>query len=121
MHQQHVTGQTCRVGHLLLEVVQHVGRTAGLVVLQASRDRILFYKANNVVVAINLRSSLHHSALEGLTTVAGNMVPNDFQAVSRDREGVGHGVVLQTVAALYQSGVGRVLRSGVVDGLREGS
>ncbi len=119
--QQHVTGQTRRVGYLLFEVIQHLGRTAGLVVLQPFRNSVLLDKTDNVVVAVDLRSGLHHGALEGVTTVAGNVVPDYFQAVSRDREGVGQAVVLQAVAALYQRGVGGIGSSRIVYRLREGS
>ncbi len=121
VNQQNVTRQTRRIGYLLLEVIEHVGRRAGVVILQTGRYGVLLDKTHHVEVAIGLRGSLHYGALKRVAAVAGNVVPDDFQPIGRNREGIGQAIVGQTITALNQLGAGRVDSRSVVYRLREGS
>ncbi|MNQ42116.1 hypothetical protein D3C85_558130 [compost metagenome] len=113
VHQQHVTGQARRRRHPLLEVEQHVALLARVVVLQLVAEGELVLEVHQAVGAVGLRSRLGHQTAHAAATIAGDVVPDGFQAVLRDREGVGGAEVLQAVAAFHQFGVGGVVLGGL--------
>ncbi|MNT16673.1 hypothetical protein D3C72_1517870 [compost metagenome] len=112
MHQQHVTGQARRRGHPLLEVEQHVARLVRVVVLQLVAEGELVLEVHQAVGTVRLRSRLGHQTAHAAAAIAGDVVPDGFQAVLRDREGVGGAEVLQAVTTFHQLGVGGVVLGG---------
>ncbi|MCY1397788.1 hypothetical protein D9M71_128070 [compost metagenome] len=113
VHQQHVTGQAGRRRHALLEVEQHVARLVGIVVLQLVAEGELVLEVHQTVGAVRLRGRLGHQTANAAAAIAGDVVPDRFQAVLRNREGVGGSEVFQTVATFHQFGVGGVVFGGL--------
>ncbi|MCY1506934.1 hypothetical protein D9M68_411940 [compost metagenome] len=109
MDQQHVARQARRRGDPLLEVEQHVARLGRVVVGQVGAEGELVLEVHQRVAAAGLRGGLGDQAAHAAAAIAGDVVPDDFQAVLRDRERVGGIEVLQAVAALHQLGGGGVL------------
>src|SRR3990167_3703748 len=98
VHQQHVTGQTRRCSYPLLEVEQHVAFLAGVDTLQRATESELILEVDQAVGTVRLRRRLGYQSLDAATTVAGDMVPDRFQTILRNRERVGLLEVLQTIA-----------------------
>src|SRR3990167_10254547 len=98
VHQQYVTGQTRRCSYPLLEVEQHVAFLAGVDTLQRATESELILEVDQAVGTVRLRRRLGYQTLDAAATVAGDMVPDRFQTVLRNRERVGLLEVLQTIA-----------------------
>src|SRR5690606_6888899 len=75
---------------------------------------------HQAVAAIDLGGRLSHYAASRAATVAGDVVPDRFQAILRNGEGDGCVEIFQAVAAAYQLGLGGVALRRVVDALRHG-
>src|SRR5690606_10424191 len=86
VHQQHVTGQTRRSGHALFEVEQYVAFLARIEVGQRIAEGELVLEVDQRVGAVRLRSRLSHHTAHAATAVTGDVVPDHFQAVLRNRE-----------------------------------
>src|SRR3990167_8100726 len=108
VHQQHVTSQTRRGGYPLLEVEQHIAWLAGIGILERTAEGELILEVNHAVGTIGLRSRLGDQTLDAAAAIAGDMVPDRFQAVLGNRERNGLFEVFQTVTALDHLGVGGV-------------
>ncbi|MNQ61726.1 hypothetical protein D3C85_760470 [compost metagenome] len=120
MHQQDVTSQTRRRSYPLFEVEQHVTFLAGVGIFQRTAEGELILEIHHAVGAVRLRSRLGYQTLDAAATVAGDVVPDRFQTVLRNREGVGLFEVLQTVATLDHAGADRIALGGFVDEVRHG-
>src|SRR5690554_3120582 len=108
MNQQHVTSQTCWSSNSLLEVEQHVGIFARLVILQVGSPAQLILKLYNGVSTVCCRCCLPNITLNGATTVTGDVVPDHFQPVLGNREWCRALVVSHAVTILDQFRFGRV-------------
>src|SRR3989344_2706999 len=112
VYQQHVTCQTRRSRYALFEVEQYVAWLAVISILQCATEGELILEIHQAVGTIRLRSRLGDQTLHAAATVAGDVVPDGFQAILWNRERVSLVEVLQTVTALNHLGVdGVVLRS----------
>src|SRR5690606_29527303 len=108
VNQQYVTGQTRRSSYALFEVEQHVAFLALVHVGQRTTEGELVNEVDQRVGTVGLRSGLGHETLDATTPVTGDVVPDNFQTVLRDRERVGGIEVGQAVAVLHHHGVGGV-------------
>ncbi|MNE14238.1 hypothetical protein D3C80_1071070 [compost metagenome] len=120
MNQQYTTGQTCRGSHFLLEVEQDVARVRRIVVLHLVAEHELVLEVHQAERAVRLRCGLRYQTGHAATAIAGDVVPDDFNAAFRDRERNGGFKVLQAVAAGHQFGVGGVLLDGGEHLIRHG-
>src|SRR3990167_3456508 len=121
VYQQHVTGQTRRSRYALFEVEQYVAWLAGIGILQRTTEGELILEVHQAIGAVRLRSRLGDQTLHAATTVAGDVVPDGFQTVLGNREGVSLLEVLQTVTALDHLGVDCVVLRSRQDKVRHGS
>ncbi|MNZ91107.1 hypothetical protein D3C78_1100810 [compost metagenome] len=117
MHQHHFAGQPRRRGHALLVVEEHVAGVGRVEVLEAVAVAELLPEVHRRVGAVRQRGGLHVVAPRAAATVAGDVVPDHFQAALGDGEGHGRVEVLQAVAAGNQAGADGVAGHGLVDRL----
>ena len=122
MDQQHVARQARRRGHLLLEEGEDVGRLALVEVGHVLRECHRLLEADRREAAVGLRGGLDDGALEVAAAVAGDVVPEHFDTVLRDREGVVAALleIRQAVAVVDRLHVQRALLDRLVDLGRQG-
>ncbi len=122
MDQQHVARQARRRGHLLLEEGEDVGRLALIEVGHVLRECHRLLEADRREAAVGLRGGLDDGALEVAAAVAGDVVPEHFDTVLRDREGVVAALleIRQAVAVVDRLHVQRALPDRLVDLGRQG-
>ncbi|MCY1446859.1 hypothetical protein D9M71_634490 [compost metagenome] len=88
MNQQHVARQPRRCGHLLLEVVEHVIVAARFQIAEQRRYGNFVLEADHREVTIGLRRRLGDGATQIAAVVTGDVVPDHFHAILRNRERV---------------------------------
>ncbi|MNZ98679.1 hypothetical protein D3C78_1179740 [compost metagenome] len=88
MHQQHVTGQARRGGDRLLEIGQHIAGLFRVGVLDQERHGDFFFEADRREAAIGLRRDLGDDPAQVATVITGDVVPQHFHAVLRNRKSV---------------------------------
>ncbi|MNJ47623.1 hypothetical protein D3C77_427850 [compost metagenome] len=117
MQQHHVTGQTRRRRYALLVVGKNIGAAGLVVTTHVLRKGHFVFELNDREGAIDLRRRLHHLPPLVEATVAGQMVPQHFDTVLRDREGEAARIteIAQTIAAIDRLGVQRTLFRSIVN------
>src|SRR5690606_36209795 len=122
MHQQHVAGQAGWRGYAWLEEQQDVLGAFGIEVRHETGIGGLILEMHQVVAAIGLRSSLDDISAAVLAPVASDVVPDYFQPVLGNREGVvtAVGEIGQAVATGHQFGFLRAGLGRLVHLVRQG-
>src|SRR5690606_17763380 len=106
VYQQHVTGESCRRIHPLLEEQQSVRHGRRVDIGHQVWIADFFFQLDQCVRTIGLRHSLHVPAMH-VETVARHVVPDDFGARlgNREYEGSTGSDVLDTISTVDQLGL----------------
>src|SRR5690554_1942096 len=120
VYQQHVTGQTCRRVHPLLEVHQHVGGGFRIHVRHEGRTGHVFLELDQGVGTVGLRHGLNVGTLHVLAE-GGQVVPDNLGTRFGNREDeVGtEGDIVDTIATVNQLGLASGTLDLVIHALRE--
>ena len=102
VNQQDVTSQASRRGNGLFEIEQNIGVHSRLIVIQIRLPCQLVLKLYNAEGPVLSRSHLPNVTLDRTAAVSGDVVPDNFQAVLRDREWRSGLVITQAVTTLDQ-------------------
>ena len=117
--QQDAAGQTGRILHDLQEVQQTFGVALfRLALLVAVEEVVLVIEAHQVVVTAGGDGGLRPGRGVGITVVGGEVIPDGFQAVLRNREWRAAGGAFEAVAVFHQIHLGGVGLGFVIEALR---